>query len=259
IPTKVLRNLYIYSGNQCAFPGCSHKIVDDDGNYIAQLCHIESANIGGERFNPEMTNKQRADYPNLLLLCYEHHQVTNNVQKYPVDVMKALKAKHEAKFKNILEDISNTFIPDITKGQKLSLPKTLIEMNKYMGWRHNEDELKGTIEFIERGALRLKKLPPGTRSVFLTMLERSENNEILLDEVQQVLSIPNEEWRKHYDMLVKYELISVAEEHYELLGYYSTFCEEEGWPMWQELKTYCKGTERDLDEVIENLRFDLLD
>ncbi|PEQ27967.1 hypothetical protein [Bacillus cereus] len=80
----VLRELYIFSGNQCAFPGCSHKIVNEDGTYIAQICHIEAANEGGQRFNPNMTNEDRRALSNLMLLCYEHHKTTDNTEVYTV-------------------------------------------------------------------------------------------------------------------------------------------------------------------------------
>ena len=33
---EVLRELYLKSGNQCAFPGCYNAMVDDNGNFIGQ-------------------------------------------------------------------------------------------------------------------------------------------------------------------------------------------------------------------------------
>lgn len=38
-----LRKLYVNSGNQCAFPVCTNKIMDGDGVFIALVCHIEAA------------------------------------------------------------------------------------------------------------------------------------------------------------------------------------------------------------------------
>ena len=43
----VLRELYLKSGNQCAYPGCLRPIVNSSGNYVGQICHIEAAEPGG--------------------------------------------------------------------------------------------------------------------------------------------------------------------------------------------------------------------
>jgi hypothetical protein len=39
------------------------------GVFIGQLCHIEAAEEGGQRFNERMTNEERRAFENLLLLC----------------------------------------------------------------------------------------------------------------------------------------------------------------------------------------------
>ena len=73
-PTKsVLRELFLKSGNECAFPSCHHKIISSDGTFLAQICHIEAALENGERFNPNQTNKERRAFDNLMLMCYAHH------------------------------------------------------------------------------------------------------------------------------------------------------------------------------------------
>src|SRR6185295_13567871 len=103
IPTDVVRELYLKSGNQCAFPGCTSRIIEADGTLVAQICHIEGAMPNGERFNVGMTNEQRADFPNLMLMCYPHHQKTNDVAAYPVNALTEMKTKHEAKFTDVVK------------------------------------------------------------------------------------------------------------------------------------------------------------
>ena len=61
---EVLRELFLKSGNMCAFPSCLHPIIDSNGVYIAQLCHIEAAEEGGQRFNPNQSNEQRRQFEN---------------------------------------------------------------------------------------------------------------------------------------------------------------------------------------------------
>lgn len=53
------RQLFLLSGNKCAFPGCEQILLDQFGHFIGEICHIEAANEGGERFNPHQTNEQR--------------------------------------------------------------------------------------------------------------------------------------------------------------------------------------------------------
>jgi hypothetical protein len=93
-----LRELYLKSGNQCAFSDCTRVMLNKDGVFVGQICHIEAAEDGGERFNPAMSDEERAAFPNLMLMCYEHHVITNDVDTYPVPVLRSMKAGHEAKF-----------------------------------------------------------------------------------------------------------------------------------------------------------------
>ena len=95
IQKDVLRNLGILSKNKCAFPGCDHPILDEKGNYVAELCHIEAAKSGGPRFNPAQSDEDRRAFANLLFLCHRHHKETDDKRLYPVDHLQEMKAKHE--------------------------------------------------------------------------------------------------------------------------------------------------------------------
>ena len=93
-----VRRIYLLSGNQCAFPGCNHPIIVQDGTYVGELCHICAAEEGGERFDPTQTNEDRRLFDNLLLMCHDHHVMTNDVVAYPVERMRQIKADHECQF-----------------------------------------------------------------------------------------------------------------------------------------------------------------
>ncbi len=67
---------------------------------IGDICHIEAAEKGGERFNAMQTDEQRSSFENLILLCANHHRITNNIEIYSVQILKKIKREHENKYKD---------------------------------------------------------------------------------------------------------------------------------------------------------------
>lgn len=98
LPVKptTLRALFAKSGNVCAYPGCTHELVNSKNKFVAEVCHIEAAEPGGERYNSAQGDEQRRSFENLLILCHKHHVETDEVEEFPVEKMKELKASHEA-------------------------------------------------------------------------------------------------------------------------------------------------------------------
>ena len=98
-PTPLtIKRLYALSGNQCAFPDCLVKFVSSENETnFSNVCHIEAAETGGNRYNPNSTDEERRSFENLILLCPNHHTETNNVEKYTVEVLRKMKKAHETK------------------------------------------------------------------------------------------------------------------------------------------------------------------
>lgn len=92
-----IKKLYALSGNECSFPGCSKQMVNQNTAKNSNICHIEAANPDGQRYREKMTDKERADYDNLILLCVDHHTETDDVVKYTMEKLKEMKDEHEAK------------------------------------------------------------------------------------------------------------------------------------------------------------------
>lgn len=92
---KTLKRLFGLSRNRCSFPECEKEMSDENSAKHSNICHIEAANDGGERWNDNMSNQQRADYDNLILLCPPCHDKTNDVDKYDVNALKRMKSRHE--------------------------------------------------------------------------------------------------------------------------------------------------------------------
>lgn len=139
-----IKKLYALSNNRCAFPDCEIVFTNslNDTNF-SNICHIEDAEKGG-RFNPSMTDKQRASFENLLLLCPVHHIETNDTTKYSVAALKQMKQKHESlslsqriksnpsMLKNTINAISNLSLDAITESEKLNIynPKEKLIYNE---------------------------------------------------------------------------------------------------------------------------------
>lgn len=95
---NTLKLLYVRSGNECAFPNCIHPIFNDKGLYIAELCHIKSANKGGQRYDSHQTDTERRAPENLLFMCHRHHKETDDEIEYDVEKLTQIKKNHELRF-----------------------------------------------------------------------------------------------------------------------------------------------------------------
>jgi hypothetical protein len=94
--------LYSLAGNTCSHPDCSQRLVDTHYN-VSDICHIEALSEGGTRYNPSSSDKERNDYPNLMLLCKNHHCIvdekdSDDLPLYSVVQLKAMKQAHEDAF-----------------------------------------------------------------------------------------------------------------------------------------------------------------
>lgn len=110
---ETLRELFLKSGNCCSYPDCQRLMMSEDGVFIGQICHIEAAEEGGERFNPNQSNEVRRSFSNLMLMCYDHHKITNDVTKYTVEVLLQMKAVHETKFTDVAAAMGESAIPAV--------------------------------------------------------------------------------------------------------------------------------------------------
>lgn len=122
-----IKALFAKSGNRCSFPGCSAPLVNERNQFIAQVCHIEAAELAGPRYNSNSTDEERRSYENLILLCYPHHIETNDARLYPTQRLRNIKAEHEASFGEFLYEVDE----DVSH-------KIAIEMAEY--WQRVEEK-----------------------------------------------------------------------------------------------------------------------
>ena len=105
---KTLKVLFALSGNQCAYPECSHTLVksateQSDAITTAHICHIYAVSEAGPRGKSGLTKEELNSPENLILFCRHHHAVIDGQHEtYPAELLKKWKQTHEGKMRKIL-------------------------------------------------------------------------------------------------------------------------------------------------------------
>jgi len=127
---STVRRLDTLSRNNCYEPNCKKQLIGSDGKTIvSKICHIKAASENGPRYDKSMTDDERRDFKNLILLCDEHHAIIDNKENekvYTVELLNQWKQNHETEslnkkltgntmlFQKAIEEISNLDFDDIS-------------------------------------------------------------------------------------------------------------------------------------------------
>ena len=268
-----LRELFLKSGNLCAFPGCHELMMDADGLFVGQVCHIEAAEPGGERFNASMTNEERRAVSNLLLMCYPHHIKTNDLNAFPVRKLRDMKADHERRFSHPdramllqLQDWTDTDIP--------KEPTSLRRFNVVVGWRLTDVELEEPLAELTAHITKFRTVPIETRRFLGAVVARAHKMrdqpvvnrrgfgvKIALDDILSALRLSDEAAGRSVTALSNYGLGDFHEVENEGFGpQYAIRIRDigESWG-WMEIAAYCESEAIDLAALIDDLDFSRLD
>jgi hypothetical protein len=107
VPNPTKRKLASLSGNLCANPNCRKILVDDEKTDIGEIAHIAGNKKGSARFDPNMSQEQRNDINNLILLCANCHTKIDSDKKgkqYSIELLTNWKNKHEATVQQLLSE-----------------------------------------------------------------------------------------------------------------------------------------------------------
>jgi hypothetical protein len=211
----VVRELAALSGNVCAFEGCDHVVIDEEGRFVAQLCHIEAAEPGGQRFNPAMTNEERRRPSNLMFMCLRHHVVTNDVEAWPVERLRELKERHESEFRGQRSRIPEAAIADITMAVELGQPQNMLRFGAFIDKELTAEQHQETLEDFVRPMLeRLRRLAPQTRSLFEIVVDRGETHGrdlgLRCAELEQVTGLGPDEIKPQVGTMARYRIAYAA-------------------------------------------------
>lgn len=90
-----IKLLWGRSGNRCSI--CKLELTPDgEPNTIGEMAHIVARSVDGPRGKSDLSAEGRDRYENLILLCPNNHaEIDNNPEKWPVELLKKVKAEHE--------------------------------------------------------------------------------------------------------------------------------------------------------------------
>jgi hypothetical protein len=272
------RELFVHSGNECAFPGCERRLVNGKGQWLGEICHIEAALPGGERFNPGMTNEERRTASNLMLMCHDHHVETNDVSEFPVERMREIKKDHEAAFVDTpaplddvaleaaVKEIVESDILDRTDRAILHLPQTLASFGETMKLNETPEELRQDIEVVAPALEALRRIPIDTRAIFAIVIDRGARYEDSLGvpahELDGVTGLSPSEIQLHVATLERYELASFDEEYDDYRNRTIMWVKTssiDGWDFWGSVREFCEAKGLECKQLINGLQFDQLD
>ncbi|HFJ9249432.1 HNH endonuclease [Bacillus anthracis] len=103
--------LWSSSAGMCSYEGCKKNLVlqaKSKRSNIGQIAHIIGHSNGGARHefmvSYGFTKDTLEDLRNLTLMCYDHHKlIDDHPEKYPPDMLFAMKRKHEEFVKTRLD------------------------------------------------------------------------------------------------------------------------------------------------------------
>lgn len=107
ISLKTHKMLWGRAASRCAI--CQMELVmdaseTDDESIIGEACHIVAQSFDGPRGKSHLTPEQRDKYANLILLCNVHHKlIDDQPNKYTIEELLDIKAKHEQSVRDRLD------------------------------------------------------------------------------------------------------------------------------------------------------------
>lgn len=264
-PTReTLRELYLKSGNRCAFPGCKRSLFNIKGVFVGQICHIEAAEPGGERFNKKQTNEQRRAPANLVLMCYDHHVETDDVVRFPVAAMVRIKNDHEKKFSDVVGTMLMT-VADHTTLTTARVPQNLNKINASLKWSLSDEESAEFLAELTEFINKISKVPLPSRELFSILVKRGEIGQFRADldcsiaDIKQATQLTSDELRECLSILEKASFVFDNGKNdfgVQMIGIAEA---KSGWPVWSDLREFCKKNGLDLSLLIEGLDFSYLE
>lgn len=271
---EVLRQLYLLSGNQCAMPECDNLIIDGNGVVLGHICHIRAAMPEGARFDENMTNNDRRQVANLVLMCGGHHtQIDSKIyeKEYTLEVVKKIKSEHEGKLKGVGASLRKAFkdgYTDVTDSLRPTKPETFVRLEATLPdccVRPSEvDKRKREFsQFIDS----MSVVPPDDRAFILAIIRRAiklksgDATLVHVNDAAAVLGLKHAELKQKGKSLSRYGVGDIdhysnsrgdEEPHVRIM-------QPSRYVSWYDINDFCDKQALNLEDFVLRLRFDALD
>lgn len=259
---EVLRELYIKSGNECAYPGCHNVLVDENGIFVGEVCHIEAAMPGGERFNPNMTNEDRRSFNNLILMCHHHHVVTDDVDKYTVEKLREMKRNHEAKYSGIIGQMMKS-VTDYGMSSEYASCCNCKRISKILNWRLTDEENRENAAVLNKHLRKLRDLPIETRRLLGIMVMRSywdlSGCVVPIHEIEKATGLKPTSIMQNIEILKRRRITSDIEVEDDIPTCGLLADPDTAWPFWDDIREFIKKTEIPIERICCDLDFSVFD
>jgi hypothetical protein len=265
--SSVARDLYLRSGNRCAFPGCSQPLMTQGGILVGEIAHIEAALASGPRFRASMTNEERRAFGNLLLMCGTHHTVIDkDLDTWTVEHLIELKKAHEAIYTGAVDRLRST-VGDITEGTKWRSASNLGRLPAG-DFDLSPEEIAASIEIINKFAERLATLPLGARSVLALIVSRGDetgwagDHEVAIPVplLEHIADCSRQELYDHISILEHAELVDYSDEYDEPPKFYARNSSPTmGWKIMADLRRIANNNPSIVRQALVELDFTVFD
>ena len=259
---EVLRELYIKSGNECAYPGCHNVLVDENGKFVGEVCHIEAAMPGGERFNPNMTNEERRSFGNLMLMCHHHHVVTDDVKKYNVEKLKEMKRNHEATYSGIIGQMMNS-ITDYGMSLEYAPCCNCRKILRILDWGLTDEENRENAAVLDKHLQKMLDLPIETRRLLGIMVMRSYKDHcgciVPIHEIEKATGLKPESIIQNIEILERRRIASEIDVEDGIPTCSLLEDPESLWLYWDDIREFVKETEIPIERICCDLDFSVFD
>lgn len=189
INTKDIKILWAKAAGRCSMPDCRKILVADasdavpsKNSLIGENCHIVGEKEAGPRGKSILSEDERNRYPNLILLCRNHHKIIDDDEKaWPVERLHLIKGEHEVWVESALTETS-----DINEEWYANLVNSITEKFNLLNWEVISDHaLRGMladcfVEGVSDVSLYLFKAifpnkKPELEKAIINLVDRSKN------------------------------------------------------------------------------------
>ncbi len=257
------RELWVYSGNQCAYQGCSESLLQGDGHWNCEVAHIYGVKETAARGKHDLTNEDLRASWNLLLLCPNHHRKVDDrslEEEYPVEFVQKMKADHENRYREAMAGLER--IVDTTAGVEPRYPSNLRAIEDF-----DDDMLQQSLPDVKRFVDAIAKQPVAFRDLIALILVHGAQRSELSSKHRPPIAVPAKEIAGKTSQS-ETEIADKAR-HLERAGLLDIFDDEDiwffsltdpvereiGWDIFVDLQTLAKGDRRIIERAIIDLDF----